>query len=257
MEATLRAGILKSLLDCTKDLWTSANFLFDADGLRMRAMDNSHIALACLTLRPGVSAIFSSFQCSEQVKLGIQFDALSMALKACAVDDELKLEYNVGNDYITIVRGDDLRQWELKLLDIEEDEMIIPDQKYNVSAEVPSSDFLKMCRDLKDIGGETISIRVDDGSKISCSVEGVHGRGTAVLKEGISVECARETACSYGLRFIHSFAKASPLCLTVRVQLGKETPLCITYDIEAGHGSPDSQSNLQFFLASRIDEGDD
>ena len=88
-------------------------------------------------------------------------------------------------------------------------------------------------------------------------MEGVHGQGTAVLKEGISVECARETACSYGLRFIHSFAKASPLCSTVRVQLGKETPLCITYDIEAGHGSPDSQSNLQFFLASRIDEGDD
>ena len=51
-----------------------------------------------------------------------------------------------------------------------------------------------------------------------------------------------------GLRFVASFAKGSPLCSTVRIQMGKETPLCLTYNIGEGLGC------LQFFLASRIEE---
>ena len=258
MEATLRAGlragIFKSLLDYTKDLWTCANFVFsEDDGLSMGAMDSSHVALASLALKP---AAFSSFQCRERVTLGIHFDALSMVLKSCTVDDKIELEYTIGNDYITIMRGGD-RQWELKLLNIEEDEMIVPEQHHDVTATMPSSELHKVCRDLKDIGGETISIRVsqgdegDEGWAISCSVEGNHGRATAVLKECVCVECALEIACSYGLRFIASFAKGSPLCSTVHLRFGKETPLCLTYEDEDGHGS------LQFFLASRIDEDDD
>ena len=107
-----------------------------------------------------------------------------------------------------------MRQWELKLLEIDEDTMDIPQQTYDVSADIPSSDFLKLCRDLKEIGGETITICVADGSTISCSVERDHGRGTAVLN-GVSVEHASEVgeklSCSYYLRFIASFAKGSPL----------------------------------------------
>ena len=117
-----------------------------------------------------------------------------------------------------------------------------------------SSDFLKVCRDLKEIGGETITICVTDGGALSCSVEGDLGRGTAVLN-GIGLECAREMeeklSCSYSLRFITSFAKGSPLCSTVRLQMGKETPLCLTYNIGERLGS------LQFFLASRIEDKDE
>lgn len=212
----------------------------------MRAMDSSHVALASLTLTP---ASFSLFRCSEQATVGVQFDALSTVLKSCAVDDEIKLEYDVDSDHLTIMRGED-RQWELKLLDIEADETTIPEQSYDVSAIIPSFEFLKVCRDLKEIGGETITIRVTDGSTISCSVEGHHGRATAVLKDGISIECAceMEDKMSYALRYLASFAKGSPLCSTVRIQMGKGTPLCMTYDFTEGHGC------LQFFLAPRIDD---
>lgn len=214
----------------------------------MRAMDSSHVALTLLNLTP---AALLPFRCPQRTALGIHLDAFSMVLKTCATEDQIKIESALNSDRVTITRGDDLRQWELKLLDIEEDTMEIPTQTYDVSADIPSSDFLKLCRDLKEIGGETITICVADGSTISCSVEGDHGRGTAVLN-GVSVEHASEVgeelSCSYALRFIASFAKGSPLCSNVRMQLGKETPLCLAYKIGDGLGS------LQFFLAPRIED---
>ena len=246
MEAQIRAGLLKCVLDCTRESWSSAVLVFSENGMHMRAMDSSHVALTLLSLNP---TALSPFRCPQRTVLGIHLDALSIVLKTCATEDQIKIESALNSDRITITRGDDLRQWELKLLEIEEDIMDIPIQKYDVSAEIPSPEFLKVCRDLKEIGGDTITICVTDGSTISCSVEGNHGRGTAVLNNvSLEREVGEKLICSYSLRFVAAFAKGSPLCSDVRLQFGKETPLCLTYNIGEGRGC------LQFFLASRIDD---
>ena len=100
MDCTLRAGIFKSLIDCTKELWGSANFIFDADGMRMCSMDSNHTALASLTL---TQSAFISFECHEKVQIGMHLDALSMVLRSCGVDDQVTIGYTSDNDYISIV----------------------------------------------------------------------------------------------------------------------------------------------------------
>ena len=144
MQATIRAGVLKSLVECTKELRGSANFVFDEHGLQMQAMDSSHISLAHLAL---TREAFLCCTCPARATLGIQFDALAVALKACAQDDQLNLEFAVNSDHITIARCDGLRRYDLKLLDIEESIMCIPEQDYEVCANVLSSEFLKLSRD--------------------------------------------------------------------------------------------------------------
>ena len=84
----MRAGIFKCLLDCTKESWSSAVFVFSEDGMHMRAMDTSHVALTLLSLTP---AALSPFRCPQRTALGIRFDALSIVLKTCATEDQIKL----------------------------------------------------------------------------------------------------------------------------------------------------------------------
>ena len=242
MEATLRAGVLKCLLECTKDLWTSANIVFRDDGMHLQAMDSSHVALASLTLTP---AAFSLFCCPKQATLGINFDSLSTVLRNCATEDQIKFEFVVDSDHITILRGEE-RQWELKLLEIEEERASIPDQSYDVSASIPSFGFQKCMRDLKDLGGETVTISVSE-SGVACSVDGHIGRGTASMKDGVNIDGEMDSRCSYPLKYLSAFAKGSSLCPMVRMRMGKETPMCLTHDVQ-GHGS------LEFYLAPRIED---
>ena len=142
------------------------------------------------------------------------------------------------------------RQFELKLLEVDDGITSIPEQSYEVSATVPSLEFLKICRELKDIGGDTITVRVDHPDRITFHVEGDLGRGTAVMKEGVSIEVACETATSsYSLRYLATFAKGATLCPKVQVRMGRETPLRLIYFVDAElpeHGK------LDFFLAPRI-----
>ena len=102
MHATIRAGVLQSLFECTKGVWSSAEFVFDANGLRVQAMDSSHISLASLALTP---AAFSFYRCPETATLGIQFDAVSMVLRSCAADDPVKLEFASNSEHLLIMRG--------------------------------------------------------------------------------------------------------------------------------------------------------
>ena len=55
--------------------------------------------------------------------------------------------------------------------------------------------------------------------------------------------------CKYSLKYLSAFTKGSALCSTVRLRLGKDTPLCVSYDLEG-------QSNLEFYLAPRIEDED-
>ena len=43
MEAQIKAGILKALLDATKDVCTNVNVRCTADGMHMQSIDSCHI----------------------------------------------------------------------------------------------------------------------------------------------------------------------------------------------------------------------
>jgi len=244
MECTLRAGILKALIDSTKELCASANFRFDGDGLRMQTMDYAHVALISLTLAP---CAFLAYRCSEQPSaLGIHFEALALVLKACAADDQIKLVWEQGGDRLTISRKD--RQYSLKLLEIDEEINSVPELCYEVSATVPASELQKTCRDLKDIGGDTISIcAAPDG--LTCKVDCDLGSGTAVMTEGVSIDSCVAATSSYSLRYLAAFAKCATLCSNVLIQMGKETPLRLTYVVDVA--SPE-HGRFEFFLAPRV-----
>ena len=246
MDCTLRAGILKALLDSTRELCTSANFQFDGDGLRMQAMDTAHVSLISLALAP---CAFLSYLCSEKPStLGIHFEALSVVLKTCAADDQIKLAWEQGGDHLTIARKD--RQFDLKLLEVDKEITSVPELCYEVSATVPASEFQKICRDLKDIGGDTISVcAAPDG--ITCKVDGDLGSGTAVMKEGVSIDSCVAVTSSYSLRYLAAFTKCVTLCSNVLIQMGKETPLRLTYVVDAA--SPE-HGRLEFFLAPRVSD---
>ena len=62
-----------------------ANFIADGDsGLKLQAMDNSHVALVSVLLR---SDGFSNFRCDRPMPLGVNLGSLSKVLK-CAKDDD-------------------------------------------------------------------------------------------------------------------------------------------------------------------------
>merc|ERR1711869_191490 len=96
--------------------------------------------------------------------------------------------------------------------------MEIPEQQYKVVAKLPSSEFLKICRDLKEFG-ETMQIQASkDG--IRFSVQGDVSTGNVVLKpreaekpeDRVSLTVHESVTATFALRYLANFSKAAPLC---------------------------------------------
>merc|ERR1712028_326216 len=75
---------------------------------------------------------------------------------------------------------DRIADFELKLMQIESEHMEIPEQQYKVVAKLPSAEFLKICRDLKEFG-ETMQVQASKEG-IRFSVQGDIGSGNVMLK---------------------------------------------------------------------------
>merc|ERR1719313_953470 len=133
--------------------------------------------------------------------------------------------------------------------------MEIPEQQYKVVAKMPSSEFLKICRDLKEFG-ETMQIQASKEG-IRFSVQGDVGTGNVMLKpresekpeDRVALTVHEAVTATFALRYLVTFAKAAPLSSTVG--LGPDSPLSVKYELENA-----DNGYMQFYLAPKIDERD-
>merc|ERR1712176_1726682 len=197
--------------------------------------------------------------CDRPTSLGMNVDSLAKILKMCGPSDSLKLRWRSDADTVSFQceSGDDDRiaDFDLKLMQIESEHMEIPEQHYKVSARLPSAEFQKICRDLKEFG-ETMQIKASkDG--IAFSVQGDLGAGNVMLKpresdkqeDQVTLSVFEPVTATFALRYLVNFAKAAPLCGTVELGLGPDAPLLVKFNLEAA-----DNGYMQFYLAPRIDE---
>merc|ERR1711937_210426 len=167
----------------------------------------------------------------------------------------------MGNesDKVTFIcessEDDRIADFELKLMEIESEHMEIPEQQYKVVCRMPSGEFQKICRDLKEFG-ETMQIQASKEG-IRFSVQGDVGTGNVMLKpreadkpeERVALTVHEAVTATFALRYLVTFAKAAPLSSSVELGLGPDSPLSVKYELENA-----DNGYMQFYLAPKIDE---
>merc|ERR1712137_1060045 len=242
-------------VDSIKELCKDVNFDCSEKGLQVQSMDSSHVALVSLLLR---ESAFSEFKCERPMSLGMNVESLSKILKMCSPNDTLKVRWQSGADTVSFQceGGDDrIADFDLKLMQIESEHMEIPEQQYKVVVKLPSAEFQKICRDLKEFG-ETLQMSASKEG-IKFSVAGDVGSGNVMLKpreaekaeDKVTLTVHEPVTATFALRYLVNFAKAAPLCGVVELGLGPDAPLLVRYDLEKA-----DNGFMQFYLAPKIDE---
>ena len=112
-------------------------------------MDNSHVALVSMMLR---ADSFSPFRCDRNIALGINLTSLSKVLRCAAPEDILTLKAEDAPDVVNLVfesaESDRLSEYDIKLMDIDQEHLGIPETEYAATISMPSPEFQKICRDL-------------------------------------------------------------------------------------------------------------
>lgn len=150
LEARLeQAAVLKKVVDAIKDLVQDCNFDCNDSGIALQAMDNSHVALVSMMLK---TEAFSPFRCDRNIALGVNLISLTRVLRAAQNEDLLTLKADDAPDVLNLVfessDNDRISEYDLKLMDIDQEHLGIPDTEYGATVAMPSAEFRRICTDL-------------------------------------------------------------------------------------------------------------
>lgn len=237
-------------------------------------MDNSHVALVSMILK---AEGFSPYRCDRNIALGINLVSLTKVLRAAQNEDILTLKAEDSPDVMNLVfeskDTDRMSEYEIKLTDIDQEHLAIPETDYSATVEMPSAEFQRICRDLNALsesGTFYIILKIiksnqspnhfllivvieasKDGVKFSC--QGDIGSGSVTLRQhsdiekpdqDVTIDLSEPVSLTFSLKYLVNFCKATGLSNKVRLCLSQEVPLKVEYSLGSGH--------LRFFLAPKV-----
>jgi len=241
------------IVNAISEVVVDVNIHCRESGMSLQAMDSSHVSLVSMLLR---SEGFEPWECSEGCMLGIHLDHLTRLLRCMHTKDSLEMSYTNGEKLDFVFKSlteERVAHFSLKLMEVDAEHLGIPETDYNTCVRMPSTEFLRICRDLSF--GDTLTIKVTK-DEISFSAMGDLGSGTMSLRnstatdeeepEATLIDSRDDISQQFALRYLQNFTKATPLSKVVTLRMSPDVPLLVEYSI-------DEIGYVRYYLAPKID----
>jgi proliferating cell nuclear antigen len=190
---------------------------------------------------------FEEYHCEhEEIIAGINISNTFKLLKTITNNDVLSIEIT-SKEYMNIEITSETKKttskFQLKLLDINESRIEVPNINMSTVTTLPSSDFQRLCRDMSNLGSEIEITRTGKELKLRCDGD--------FANQETSIECPDESpniTGLYSLKYLNIFTKATSMCASV--QIIQETGnrfLILKYNVA-------NLGELKFYLATKVSE---
>jgi proliferating cell nuclear antigen len=241
---TIQASALKSVFEVLKDIINDVNVYFTPKGVHILSLDTARVTLVHMTLG---AENFEKYECPTDVTAGLNMVNMHKLLKSITGTDTLSISIN-NRDYMEILIENPTKKsstnFKLKLLDINEDILDLPDITMDVVTTLPSVDFQRITRDMGNLSNEMTIIR--DGTKLELSCLGDFADQTTVID---FPEYVNKTGAIFSLKYINLFTRATNMCSSVQLMQDSKNdnmPIVFRYTIA-------NLGDLRFYLAPKLD----
>ncbi|MDO9045894.1 MAG: proliferating cell nuclear antigen (pcna) [Methanobacteriaceae archaeon] len=235
-------NILKTSFDAISSIVDEVQIQTDSEGLRLDALDRSHITFVHLELK---SSLFDEYVCDEPEKINVDTEELMKVLKRSKGDDRVYMSLDEGNFIITF-EGEAKRRFKIRLIDIEYEAPSPPKLEYPTEFEVPFSLLKDSIQDI-DIFSDKIAMSVD-GDRFAASAEGEFGDANIEYLHGENIDTSARSV--FSLEKIKEMLKADKFSDVASISLGDDMPLNLKLRMVSDEGE------LSFLLAPRIEAED-
>lgn len=157
---TLHGTTLKTLQEALKDLISDVNITFNTDTFGILKMNSNHSLLVHLIM---FAEEFDKYYIQEPFIAGLNIPTLYKCLRTMNTNDVLRLVISRSdpNTLVVMISNAEKGQFnnfDIPLLDINEDDIEVPEWDFSFMVTMDPSDFQKIVRDMKTIGVEMIKV---------------------------------------------------------------------------------------------------
>ena len=243
---TIQASAVKSIFEVLKDIINDVNVYFDSKGIRILALDTARVALVHMFLD---AQNFEEYHCPSPVTAGMNMSNTFKLLKSITNHDTLEMIID-GNECVEIIIQNQAKKsyskFTLKLLDINEDILELPELDTDIITTLPSIDFQRICRDMGNLSQEIDIFRDQDTLELSCLGD--------FANQSTLIECPDKwdtrIGNTFSLKYINLFTKATGMCSSVQIMQhssDENMPIIFRYSIA-------NLGEMKFYLAPKVNE---
>jgi proliferating cell nuclear antigen len=252
---TVQSNAFKTLFEVLKEILHDVNVYFDATGMKVMTVDGPRVALIHLRLD---ASKFEEYTCPQPIHVGINMSNIYKLLKMASNMDTIVLEISEQSSAILTIRIENQEKrthtvFHLKLLDVDVQELKLPDIEFDSVITMPSVYFQRMCKDMNNVADVLTIESSKEGLTLSCkgdfASQETHIQDAPAGQDGMTFTSRSEETFrgSYMLKYLILFNKAANLSNTMEMYLRKDFPLILKYNVA-------NLGDLRFCLAPKVEE---
>jgi len=233
-------SIFKTSFDAISSIVDEVQIEVDSDGLRLNAIDRSHITYVHLELK---ESLFDIYECDKPIKLNLDTEELMKVLKRSKNDDVMELTVDAGSLIITF-EGAVKKTFKVKLIDLEYDAPTPPQIEYPVVISLPITTLKETIQDI-EIVADRVAFKIDEDN---LTLTAVGDFADAEVEYLHSEQVSESVRSIFAIENIKEMLKAEKFADRTFISLGNDMPLTLSLKLLNDEGE------LTFLLAPRIEE---
>jgi proliferating cell nuclear antigen len=192
---------------------------------------------------------FEEYSCPDEIVAGVNISNTFKLLKTITNNDIITMAVN-SKEHIDISIQNESKKsntkFQLKLLDINEEQIELPAIEMSVTTTMQSADFQRICRDMNNIATNVQITRAEKEFRIQCA--GDFANQETVIECNDDMGSGKNLTGTYSLKYLNIFTKATGMCSTVQIMQEDENRfLVLKYNVA-------NLGELKFYLATKIDD---
>ena len=243
---TVQASAIKGIFEVLKDIINDVNVYFTPQGVKILTLDTARVTLVHMNL---AAENFEEYECPREITAGLNINNTHKLLKSVGPADTLTMNIKGSETLECIIENAAKKStttFKLKLLDINEDILEVPDIAMDVITTMPSLDFQRVARDMGNLAADMSIYR--EGTRLELACRGDFADQETIL-EFPNIHVEKRIGALYNLKYINLFTKATGLCSSVQLMQDSsddQMPIVFRYGIA-------NLGDVKFYLAPKLD----
>lgn len=237
---TVQASVFKQVVDALKEILMDVNLEFDETGMKIIALDTTHVVLVHLKLD---ADRFEKYVCKKKLYVGINMLKLQLLIKTVGNNDVLTLfvENDDPNHLGILIENPqkNLRTtYKLSMLDINVINISIPPVNFETMITMPSVDFQKIIRDMHNLADYIEISNVGNQLSFKCKGDFCTQETIIGVDKNQQISISKNSANTheiiqgvFSLKYLAMFTKCTNLSGTVELYIKNTYPLILCYSV--------------------------
>jgi len=242
LNVTARQDLISKIIDTLGVVVEDARFDFGEDGLEIRVVDPSHVAMIRMKID---SAAFDTWELDE-TSLGLELRKIKELVSLGGPTDMVEMAYGDETGVLTVNLG----KIDRNIRPLDNSTMTpptLPELKLPCKVTISGADFTQALKAARQVG-DLVNFSIDENTFTVHVLGSTDSVTVAFNKDELQhIECEGPARSQYSLTYLVPLSKVFGNLESVNIGFGENYPLSMSFNFY------DGAAEVQYFLAPRVE----